>query len=235
MSYYKIRTFKYRQNCINLLLTIKSSIIIVAVSLLTSLALALITNYDMTYAQSPETTTKLVHAGEGNATMIMLFVPENIEIKSGESVTWNNPTSLAEPHSVTFINDSKYFPPPAAPFSVTNSTNLKPLTKDPNIDPLVIPNSNQNGTISVVIDNARNYIPVSIDSTGKNVTYLPPNANYTMDGTEKYVNSGWIWPEGQSPPGAPPISKFTVTFENPGIYSYLCTLHPWMTGTVIVN
>lgn len=216
------------------MLTIKSRLILVAVSLLTSLTLTLMANYDLTYAQSPET-TKLVHAGEGNTTMVMLFVPQKIEIKSGESVTWNNPTSLAEPHSVTFINDSKYFPPPAAPFSVANSTNLKPLVTDPNIDPLIIPNSNKNGTISVVINNARNYNPVSIDSTGKNVTYLPPNANYTMDGTEKYVNSGWIWPEGQFPPGAPPISKFTVTFEKPGIYSYLCTLHPWMTGTVVVK
>ena len=217
------------------MLTVKSKIILIGVSLLT-LALTLMTNYDITYAQSPETTTKLVHAGEGNATsMVMLFVPEKIEIKSGESVSWINPTSVAEPHSTTFIQDAKYFPPPAVPFSVANSTNLKPLATDPNIDPLIIPNSNQNGTVTVVIDNARNYNPVSIDSTGKNVTYLPPNANYTMDGTEKYVNSGWIWPEGQSPPGTPPISKFTVTFQKPGMYSYLCTLHPWMTGVVTVK
>lgn len=216
------------------MLPTKSRIILVAVSLLTSLVLTLMTNYDVSYAQSLE--TKVVHAGEGNTTMVMLFVPQNVEIKSGESVTWNNPTSVAEPHSVTFINDGKYFPPPAVPFSVANSTNLKPLAPHPpNIDPLIIPGSNQNGTISAVIDNARNYIPVSIDSTGKNVTYLPPNANYTMDGTEKYVNSGWIWPQGQSPPGSPPISKFTVTFEKPGNYSYLCTLHPWMTGTVTVK
>ena len=215
------------------MLPTKSRIILVAVSLLTSLVLTLMTNYDVSYAQSLE--TKVVHAGEGNTTMVMLFVPQNVEIKSGENVTWNNPTSVAEPHSVTFINDSKYFPPPAVPFSVTNSTNLKPLAKEPNIDPIIIPNSNKNGTVSVVIDNARNYNPVAIDSTGKNVTYLPPNANYTMDGTEKYVNSGWIWPEGQSPPGAPPISKFTVTFEKPGTYSYLCTLHPWMIGTVSVK
>jgi plastocyanin len=218
------------------LLTIKSRIILIAVSLLTSLALTLMTNYDMIYAQSPDTTTRLVHAGEGNATnVVMQFVPQKIEINSGQSVTWNNPTSVPEPHSVTFIKDNKYFPPPAVPFSVTNSTNLKPLATDANIDPLIIPDSNRNGTITVVIDNARNYNPVSIDSTGKNVTYLPPNANYTLDGTEKYVNSGWIWPEGQAPPGAPPISKFTVTFENPGTYSYLCTLHPWMAGTVTVK
>jgi plastocyanin len=56
-----------------------------------------------------------------------------------------------------------------------------------------------------------------------------------MDGTESYVNSGWIWPQGQIPPGAPPITSFTVTFEKPGIYDYVCTVHPWMTGTVMVK
>ena len=25
---------------------------------------------------------------------------------------------------------------------------------------------------------------------------MNPNANYTMDGTEKYVNSGWFLPKG---------------------------------------
>jgi hypothetical protein len=28
-----------------------------------------------------------------------------------------------------------------------------------------------------------------------------------MDGTEMYVNSGWMWPEGQNPPEAPPITE----------------------------
>lgn len=111
----------------------------------------------------------------------------------------------------------------------------KSLVPDSNIDPLIVPGSNQNGTISVVIDNARAYNPVAIDSTGNNVTYMMPNANYTMAGDEKYVNSGWIWPEGLVPPGAPPITKFTVTFEKPGTYSYLCIVHPWMTGTVTVK
>ena len=54
-----------------------------------------------------------------------------------------------------------------------------------------------------------------------------------MDGTESYVNSGWIWPQGQVPPGAPPITSFTVTFENPGIYDYVCTgtsMDDWKCG-----
>ena len=53
-----------------------------------------------------------------------------------------------------------------------------------------------------------------------------------MDGTESYVNSGWLWPQGQVPPGAPPL---TITFEEPGIYDYVCTVHPWMTGSVEVT
>ena len=65
----------------------------------------------------------------------------------------------------------------------------------------------------------------------------PPclNAHYTMDGTESYINSGWIWPEGLVLPGAPPITSFTVTFDEPGTYPYICTVHPWMTGTVEVT
>ena len=85
------------------------------------------------------------------------------------------------------------------------------------------------------MDNARNYVPTVIDSTGTNVTYLPPNANISIDGTESFVNSGWIWPEGQIPPGPPPITAFTVTFERPGTFNYLCTVHPWMVGSVTVN
>lgn len=66
-------------------------------------------------------------------------------------------------------------------------------------------------------------------------TYLEINQNYTMTGTEKFVNSGWIWPEGLAPPGVPPISSFTITFENPGTYDYICVIHPWMTGVVTVT
>jgi plastocyanin len=136
------------------------------------------------------------------------------------------------------MENNTLFPPFAAPFAVPNSTEFKALIASPNVEPLIVPNpqgSPATTTKTVIVDNARAYNPTVIDSTGKNVTYLPLNANYTMDGTEIYVNSGWIWPIGQSPPGAAPISSFTVTFENPGIYDYVCTVHPWMTGSVVVK
>ena len=47
-----------------------------------------------------------------------------------------------------------------------------------------------------------------------------------MDGTESCVNSGGVWPEGQAPPDGPPITKFTVKFEKPGTYSYVCNCSP---------
>ena len=61
------------------------------------------------------------------------------------------------------------------------------------------------------------------------------NSNYSMTGTEKYVNSGWILPKGleQQYPGSG--NTFTVTFERPGSYDYLCVIHPWMTGGVRVS
>ena len=32
-----------------------------------------------------------------------------------------------------------------------------------------------------------------------------------------------------------PMEKYSVTFEEPGVYDYFCTLHPWMEAQVIVE
>jgi len=169
----------------------------------------------------------------GNGSSWDAFTPKNIEIKVGESVTWHNPMIVPEPHTVAFLEDPNYFPPPATPFSISNISELKSVVPVPNMEPLIV--ANESGANAVVIDNARHYTPVAIDSTGNNVTYLDINGNYTMTGTEKFVNSGWIWPEGLSPPGLPPIDSFTVTFKKPGTYDYICVVHPWMNGVVTVT
>ncbi len=169
----------------------------------------------------------------GNGSSWDAFTPQNVEIKVGESVKWHNYMVVPEPHTVSFLKDPNYFPPPAIPFSISNLTELKPVLPIPNMEPLIV--SGQNGTSVVIVDNARHYIPVAIDSTGKNVTYLAVNGNHSMAGTERFVNSGLMWPEGMSPPGLPPINNFTVTFEKPGTYNYLCLLHPWMNGAVTVK
>jgi plastocyanin len=206
------------------------------VSLLSSLILLIVMNNEHIYGQQDNGTAKIVHAGEGNASaVIVAFVPDNIEVNAGDSVQWINPTEVAEPHSVTFLGDKKYFADFAAPFRIDNSTDLKPLIPESNSEPVFPPNERGNTTKSVILVNARATMPTVIDSSGEKASYLPPNSNYVMNGTESYVNSGWLWPEGLAPAGGPLISKFTVTFEKTGTYSYLCNVHPWMTGSVKVK
>jgi plastocyanin len=177
-----------------------------------------------------------VAAGGGNGTApLTIYVPQTINIKTGESVTWNNPTIVGEPHTVSFIKDNDMIPPLVAPFSTPNNTELSAAISAPNVEATIMPDSSNPNNKLVLVDNLRSSAPVSIDSTNTNVTYLQPASNYTFSGDESYVNSGWIWPEGQVPPGAPPITSFTMTFENPGTYNYICVIHPWMTGTVIVS
>ena len=156
-------------------------------------------------------------------------------IRAGESITWETPNIYAEPHSFTFLNEIKYFLEFFVPFNVPNSTELQPSDPKRSADPFFLPTESSETTKTVLMVNARALIPVVIDSSGKNVTYLQPNSHYTMGGNEKLVNSGWLWPEGQAPLGSPQISNFTITFEKPGTYSYLCNVHPWMSGCVLVN
>ncbi len=87
---------------------------------------------------------------------------------------------------------------------------------------------------TILAINARTYEPAIIDVSG-NVTFMKLIANYSMAGTEKYVNSGWFLPDGleQLYPGSG--NTFTVTFERPGSYDYLCVIHPWMAGSVRVR
>ena len=176
----------------------------------------------------------MVDAG-GNGTNWDKFTPQNVTINAGESVKWTNPMQVAEPHTVSFANDSEMIPPLVAPFSIPNNTELTSAVPAPNVEPTIIPDDTNPSNKLVIGDNLRSSAPVAVDSTRTNVTHLPLNSNYSFTGDESYVNSGWMWPMGQVPPGAPPITSFTVTFENPGSYYYICVLHPWMTGTVTVN
>jgi len=174
-----------------------------------------------------------VRVGAGShVAPLTLFFPNHAEIKVGETVVFYNPTSVSEPHTVTFIMDSSTFADFAVPFVIENQTSFSPAVPNSNAEPIVMPGPE--GKNIIVALNNRSFMPTVIDSTGK-ATYLPPNANYTITGTEKYVNSGWIWPKGLSPPGLAPIDSFSVTFDKEGTYNYICVVHPWMSGDVVVK
>ena len=168
----------------------------------------------------------------GHIAPMTLFFPSHAEIKVGETVTFYNPTHVSEPHTVTFLMDNNTFADFAAPFVIEGNTTFTPAVPNYNAEAIVMPG--QEGKNIIVAVNNRSLSPAVIDATG-DVTYLPPNANYTMTGSEKYVNSGWIWPKGLAPPGFPPIDSFNVTFSEEGTYNYICVVHPWMAGDVVVK
>ncbi|MFN2435288.1 MAG: hypothetical protein ABR515_07930 [Nitrososphaeraceae archaeon] len=171
----------------------------------------------------------MVQAGNGTGDIAMtVYSPKEVEISPGESVTWYNPTAVAEPHTVSFIFDNEAKADLVAPFAVpNNSTTFSPLIPKSNAEALLTPDN-----AAIIAVNKRVFTPVVIDSNDKVASI---KENYTLTGSEKYVNSGWLLPNGleQTYPGSG--NTFTVTFLNAGNYNYLCLIHPYMTGNVIVK
>lgn len=226
-------------------MTIKSILAVVAVvSALSISLLTATTSFNAISAQNTTsenritaattTTTSSIkaHAGGGNATApLIAFVPQTIQVKAGESVTWDNPSIVGEPHTVTFVLDNKTATGIVSPFGVPSSTQFAAIPPNSNNEALRPPSQNN----VVIAVNARSYIPTVIDSQGNVKHFAPPISSYTMMGTEKYVNSGWLLPKGQQQDYPGSSTSFTVTFQKTGTYKYICGIHPWMTGSVIVK
>jgi plastocyanin len=194
-------------------------------SVILAVTVALINNQA---SASPGNET-MVQAGNGTGDIAMtVYSPKEVEISPGESVTWYNPTAVAEPHTVSFIFDNEAKADLVAPFAVpNNSTTFSPLIPKSNAEALLTPDN-----AAIIAVNKRVFTPVVIDSNDKVASI---KENYTLTGSEKYVNSGWLLPNGleQTYPGSG--NTFTVTFQNAGNYNYLCLVHPYMTGNVIVK
>jgi len=185
------------------------------------------------YYYDSETGMYKVKAGGGGGRIIVMnYYPQNLEIKVGDSVKFYNPTTVLEPHTVTFIQDNKFVPTLEGAYLVTDPNSIQVLPNEMNSEPLIIPLDETSQAIVGI--NARGFFPYVIDSE-ESATNLGPNAVYSMDGTEKYVSSGWLIPKTYAGeiPGA--SESFIVTFEKSGTFPYICVLHPWMSGQVIVT
>lgn len=198
----------------------------VVLSLLVAVAIML--NPNVTTASTANQTMVQVGNGTGNIAMTV-YTPNQVEILSGESVTWYNPTPVAEPHTVTFVLDNNAKADLVAPYAIPNNSTFAPLVPNSNSEPLLTPDNK-----AIIAVNKRVFNPVVIDSVNK-VTPLNQNANYTLTGTEKYVNSGWLLPKGLEGTYPGSGNSFTVTFQKAGNYGYLCLVHPYMTGSVTVK
>jgi plastocyanin len=207
-------------------------IVLAAVIAATTITLTASSILNLQAVNAVESGKTIVHAGGGNSTSpLTAFVPQRIQISVGQSVTWDNPSVVAEPHTVSFVLDNKTATDIVSPFAVPNSTQFTVIPPGSNSEPLKVP-----GKTNVIIAvNARSYVPTVIDSQG-NIKHLPPStAAYAMMGNEKYVNSGWLLPKGQEKAFPGSSNTFTVTFQKAGTYHYLCQLHPWMIGSVVVK
>src|SRR5215212_9090584 len=154
--------------------------ILVVVILLGTIGLTIM-NIHSAYAQEEEVKEVQAGIGVGNAAII-LFSPQQVQNKAGQSITWYNPTPVPEPHTVTFVlnnndNNKSYAADLIAPFTIsssttTNSTQIMPLIPNSNSEPLMTPDNN-----AIIAVNKRAYNPVAVieDSPttggGKNVTY----------------------------------------------------------------
>ena len=70
---------------------------------------------------------KVKAGGGGPRIPVMKYYPSNLEIKVGDSVEWYNPTTVLEPHTVSFVTDAKYNPQLDAPFSIKDPNTFAPL------------------------------------------------------------------------------------------------------------
>lgn len=172
-----------------------------------------------------------VKAGGGDdRAPLTTFSPEKVKVNVGESVTWYNPSTVGEPHTVTFVFDNKTMPGIVSPVAFPNSTKFTALPPGSNSQPAMVP-----GKSILISINARSFSPTVIDSQGNVKMFAPPDAKYTLAGNEKYVNSGWLLPKGMEKDLPGSGNTFTVSFQKPGTYDYLCVLHPWMKGQVVVK
>lgn len=130
-------------------MNMKTILVIIAI-VAASFALVTTTNVKVTGAidnsssiiNTTTTTTAIrAHAGGGNSTdMLAVFVPQQAQVSVGQSVTWDNPSPVGEPHTVTFVLDNKTATGIASPFAaVPNSTQFMPLPPGSNSELLKAP------------------------------------------------------------------------------------------------
>ena len=171
-------------------------------------------------------------AGGGNATIpLNVYHPANIITNQSANIKWQNPTlGIQYPHTVTFIRADTNLTIPKISFNLSNYSSL--------IDSKF--QNAQNDRAAAVDVNAE-ILPTVVSANGS-ITYLDPcgnlggdGAQYNFTGTEKYVNSGFIWPEGHVPKGFANITSFTVQFEKQGVYHFQCLIHPEMRGNVTIT
>lgn len=165
----------------------------------------------------------------------MAFTPVALTVVTGTTIVWTNKDAIS--HTVT--SDAGLFD--SGPiksgdtFSYTFSA-VGAYTYHCSIHPTMM------GSIIVTTTPVTNaavsiynmsFVPSTVTiSAGTSVTWTNNDSmNHTVTSDTGVFNSGVISTAGAYGTGG----SFTYTFNTPGTYPYHCTIHPTMTGSVIVN
>jgi plastocyanin len=90
------------------------------------------------------------------------------------------------------------------------------------------------GTTGVEPPSTPEISPTSLTTETTNTTGTPTDA-MTVPNNQGVPQTQEDVTEVPLGPPFPPVSSFTVLFEEPGVYPYFCAIHPWMSGQVIVQ
>jgi plastocyanin len=107
-------------------------------------------------ALSTSATSNARVAAGGNGSSWDSYSPQSIKINRGDTVSWYNPSAVAEPHTVTFVFNGKTMTSVETPFAVSNSTKFIALPRGSNSQPNMIPGTN--GMNTVIVSNGRSLI-----------------------------------------------------------------------------
>jgi plastocyanin len=160
-------------------------------------------------AQPARTLTALVGVGQ-DTTQVLAFFPAALKVRVGDTITWKIESD--EVHTVSFIRG----------VTPQEATMQDPLGGPGDLIPTFYARWTPGGAAE--------------DSTIHPQVFFPTRAEGAP--VEKYSGTGFVSSgimKKRPPPGATPNLTFSVTFDKPGTYPFLCLVHPdRMRGTVEV-
>lgn len=168
-------------------------------------------------AAGARTLTALVGAGQ-DTEQVMRFFPQNMTVRAGDTITWK--MNGDELHTVSFIGDNAF--PGVPPSWFIQDNGALPGTMVPGF---IVPQPNAQSPADVEFD------PLVFFPTRQQGAAVE---HYSGTG---FVSSGAMGknPPSFVPPNTPANSTFSVTFDKPGTYQFVCLVHLGaMRGTVTV-
>jgi plastocyanin len=170
--------------------------IVVALAGILTFAVALPATQVSQAQTSPRNVTVL--AGVGQDTIdVLAFFPQNIRIRAGETITWKQNSDAG--HTVSFVGS--YTGPGGSDIFLTPGETVP----SPNL-----PMPGQPG--------------VTYLNPVRGLPYPGPEVFGSTYSGEGYVSSGRLASKPQTP-GLPERFSFSLTFDRPGTYRYLCLTH----------